>query len=83
MLPNPGVIAAPASITTGMPVSSSFAAVAVSWSAVGSAYLAGYEVEVLPASVAVWQGYGAGLGATAAVIPKAERTVFRARLGPQ
>ena len=44
---------------------------AVAWSPVGSAYLAGYEVEFLPASVAVWQGYGAGLGATAAVIPTA------------
>ncbi|OYW08632.1 MAG: hypothetical protein B7Z53_04385, partial [Rhodospirillales bacterium 12-71-4] len=79
VLPNPGRIAAPASITVGTPVTSSFAALAVSWSPVGSAYLAGYEVEFLPASVAVWQGYGAGLGATAAVIPTAEPTAFRAR----
>ncbi|MGG5890221.1 phage tail protein [Falsiroseomonas sp. HC035] len=79
VLPNPGRIAAPASITVGTPFTSSFAALAVFWSPVGSAYLVGYEVEFLPASVAVWQGYGAGLGATAAVIPTAEPTAFRAR----
>ena len=79
VLPNPGRIAAPASITVGTPTAASFAALTVSWSAVGSAYLAGYEVEFLPASVAVWQGYGAGLGATAASISTAEPTAFRAR----
>jgi hypothetical protein len=35
--------------------------------------LAGYEVEFLPASVAVWQGYAAGLGATAASSPRPSR----------
>jgi hypothetical protein len=79
VLPNPGRISAPASITVGTPVISSFAALAVTWSAVGSAYLAGYEIEFLPASIAVWQGYGAGFGATAASIPTAESTGFRAR----
>lgn len=79
VLPNPGRIAAPPSITVGTPITTSFATLAVSWSAVGSAYLAGYEVEFLPASVAVWQGYGAGFGATAASVPTAEPTGFRAR----
>ena len=67
VLPNPSRIATPASIAVGTPVTSSFAALAVSWSPVGSAYLAGYELEYLPASVVVWQGYGAGFGATAAM----------------
>ena len=69
----------PASRRPTVAPTSSFAALAVSWSAVGSAYLAGYEIELLPASVAVWQGYGAGFGATAASIPTAEPTAFRAR----
>jgi len=60
-------------------VTSSFAALSVYWSPVGSAYLAGYELEFLPASVVVWQGYGAGFGATAASVPTAESTGFRAR----
>ncbi|WP_242531078.1 hypothetical protein [Roseococcus thiosulfatophilus] len=42
-------------------------------------YLAGYELEFRPASVATWQGYGGALGATAASIPTAEPTGFRAR----
>ena len=79
VLPNPGVIAAPATIIVTTPTTPAFAALAVSWSAVPSAHLAGYEVEFLPASVAAWQGYGAGLGATAAAIPTAEPTAFRAR----
>jgi hypothetical protein len=33
----------------------------------------------MPASVAVWQGYGAGLGANAAAVPTQEPTAFRAR----
>jgi hypothetical protein len=79
VLPNPGVIAAPASIAVDTPTGAAFAALGVSWSAVGSAYLAGYEVEFLPASVTSWQGYGGALGATAASIPTAEPTAFRAR----
>ena len=79
VLPNPGVIAAPASISVDTPTGSAFAALGVSWSAVGSAYLAGYELEFRPASVATWQGYGGALGATAASIPTAEPTGFRAR----
>ena len=43
------------------------------------AFLAGYELEFLPASVAVWQGYGGALGATAASVPTTEPTAFRAR----
>jgi len=64
VLPNPGRIATPASTAVVTPVTSSFAALAVSWSPVGNAYLAGYELEFLPASVVVWQGYGVGFGAT-------------------
>ncbi|MDI3307706.1 MAG: phage tail protein [Acetobacteraceae bacterium] len=79
VLPNPGVIAAPASIAVDTPTGAAFAALGVSWSAVGSAYLAGYEVEFRPASVATWQGYGGALGATAASVPTAEPTAFRAR----
>jgi len=79
VLPNSGRIGAPTSITVGTPITTSFAALAVSWSPVGSAHLAGYEVEFMPASVVVWQGYGAGFGATAASIPSAEPTAFRAR----
>ncbi|MCO6418452.1 hypothetical protein JYK14_20120, partial [Siccirubricoccus sp. KC 17139] len=79
VLPNPGVIAAPATITVTAPTTPAFGGLAVSWAAVPSAHLAGYEVEFLPASVATWQGYGAGLGATAAAIPTAEPTAFRAR----
>jgi len=79
VLPNPGVIAAPAAILVETPVAAAFTVMAVSWSAIGSAYLAGYELEFLPASVVVWQGYGAGFGATAALVPTAEPTGFRAR----
>jgi hypothetical protein len=79
VLPNPGVIAAPASITVETPLGTAFAALGVSWSAVGSAYLAGYELEFRPASVATWQGYGGALGATAASIPTAEPTAVRTR----
>jgi hypothetical protein len=79
VLPNPGVIAAPASIAVDTPTGTAFAALGVSWSAVGSAYLAGYELEFRPASVATWQGYGGALGATAASIPTTEPTAFRAR----
>jgi hypothetical protein len=79
VLPNPGVIAAPASIAVDTPTGTAFAALGVSWSAVGSAYLAGYELEFRPASVATWQGYGGALGATAASIPTTEPTAVRAR----
>ncbi len=79
VLPNPGLIATPASIAVQTPSSTSFAALAVSWAAVASAHLANYEVEFMPASVAAWQGYGAGQGATAASIPTAEPTAFRVR----
>ncbi|WPB83652.1 phage tail protein [Sediminicoccus rosea] len=79
VLPNPGVIAAPAAILVETPLGTTFTAIAVSWSAVGSAYLAGYEIEFRPASVAVWQGYAGGFGATAVAIPTAEPTAFRVR----
>jgi hypothetical protein len=79
VLPNPGVIAAPAAIAVATPVTAAFGALGVSWSAVGSAYLAGYELEFMPASVAIWQGYGGALGATAASVPTTEPTAFRAR----
>ncbi|MDT8262830.1 phage tail protein, partial [Roseomonas sp. DSM 102946] len=79
VLPNPGVIAAPVSITVETPQTTAFAVLSVYWSAVGSSHLAGYQVEFLPASVAAWQGYGGSLGATAAVLPTAEPTGFRVR----
>jgi hypothetical protein len=79
VLPNPAVIATPAAILLETQLGTAFAALAVSWSAVGSAYLAGYELQFRPASVAVWQGYAAGLGATAAAVPTAEPTAFRVR----
>jgi len=79
VLPNPGVIAAPATILLETPLAASFTAIGVSWSAVGSAYLAGYEIEFRPASVAIWQGYAGGFGATAVAIPTAEPTAFRVR----
>ncbi len=79
VLPNPGVIAAPAAIAVATPVTATYGALGVSWSAVGSAFLAGYELEFLLASVAVWQGYGGALGATAASVPTTEPTAFRAR----
>jgi hypothetical protein len=66
VLPNPGVIAAPATINVETPAGVSFAIMALSWAAVGSAYLSGYELEFRPASVAAWQGYGGALSATAA-----------------
>lgn len=68
VLPNPGVIATPASITVETPQATVFAVLAVFWAAVGSPHLAGYQVEFLPASVAAWQGYGGSLGATATAL---------------
>jgi len=56
-----------------------FTAMAVSWPAVGSAYLAGYEIEFRPTSVAIWQGYAGGFGATGVAIPTGEPTAFRVR----
>jgi len=73
VLPNPGVIAAPAAILVETPVTIAFTAMAVSWSAVGSAYPVGYEIEFHPTSVAIWQGYAGGFGATAVAIPTAAR----------
>jgi hypothetical protein len=79
VLPNPGVIAAPASISVDTPQAISFAALAIAWTPVGSAYLAGYEVEFRPVSVALWQGFAGGLSATHATIPTTEPTAFRVR----
>ncbi len=79
VLPNPGVIAAPAGIAVETPQVTAFAVLSLAWSPVGSSHLAGYQVEFLPASVAAWQGYGGSLGATAAAIPTAEPTGFRVR----
>jgi hypothetical protein len=79
VLPNPGVIAAPATILVETPLGTTFTAIAVSWSAVGSAYLAVYEIEFCPTSVVVWQGYAGGFGGTAVAIPTAEPTAFRVR----
>jgi hypothetical protein len=79
VLPNPGVIAAPATINVETPAGVSFTAMAISWAAVGSAYLSGYELEFRPASVAAWQGYGGALSATAASIATSEPTAFRLR----
>jgi hypothetical protein len=79
VLPNPGVIAAPATINVETPTGSAFTALSLSWAAVGSAYLSGYELEFRPASVAAWQGYGGALSATAASIATSEPTAFRLR----
>jgi hypothetical protein len=78
-LPNPGVIAAPATVSVETPVASAFTALSLSWAAVGSAYLSGYELEFRPAPVAAWQGYGGALSATAASIATSEPTAFRLR----
>jgi hypothetical protein len=79
VLPNPGVIAAPATISVETPAGISFTSISLSWAAVGSAYLSGYELEFRPASVAAWQGYGGALSATAASIATSEPTAFRLR----
>ncbi len=79
VLPNPGVIAAPATINVETPAGTAFTALSLSWAAVGSAYLSGYELEFRPASVAAWQGYGGALSATAASIATSEPTAFRLR----
>jgi len=79
VLPNPCVIAAPAAILVKTLVAAAFTVMAVSWSAVGSAYLAGYEIEFRLTSVVIWQGYAGGFGATAVAIPTAEPTAFRVR----
>jgi len=79
VLPNPGVIAAPATISVETPSGIAFTALSLSWAAVGSAYLSGYELEFRPASVAAWQGYGGALSATAASIATSEPTAFRLR----
>jgi len=54
-------------------------AISVSWPAVGSADLAGYEIRFRPVSVAIWKGYAGGFGGTAVAIPTAEPTVFHVR----
>jgi len=79
VLPQPGVIAQPASIGVDTPQAMSFTALAIAWAPVGSAYLAGYEVEFQPLSVSLWQGFASGLSATNAIIPTAEPTAFRVR----
>ncbi|MCX7685744.1 MAG: phage tail protein, partial [Acetobacteraceae bacterium] len=79
VLPQPGVIAAPASLAVETPQAVAFAALSVAWAPVGSAYLAGYEVEFRPASVAVWQGFAGGVSAVSATIPTTEPTAFRVR----
>jgi hypothetical protein len=43
VLPNPGMIAAPASISAEAPTGSTFAALGVSWAKVGSGYAGGYD----------------------------------------
>jgi len=53
VLPNPCVIAAPAAILVETPVAAAFTVMPVSWSAVGSAYLAGYEIEFRLTSVVI------------------------------
>ncbi|MFN6954737.1 MAG: phage tail protein [Acetobacteraceae bacterium] len=79
VLPQPGVIAAPATIAVETPQTVAFAALAVAWAPVGSAYLAGYEVEFRPLSVALWQGFAGGVSAVSATIPTAEPAAFRVR----
>lgn len=79
VLPQPGIIAAPATIAVETPQAVAFAALSIAWAPVGSAYLAGYEVEFRPASVAVWQGFAGGVSAVSATIPTTEPTAFRVR----
>jgi len=79
VLPQPGVIAAPATIGVETPQTAAFAALAIAWAPVGSAYLAGYEVEFRPLSVALWQGFAGGVSAVSATIPATEPTAFRVR----
>lgn len=79
VLPNPSIIAAPASIAVATPQGVVFAALGVSWEAVGSAYLAGYELEVQPQGNVLWQGFAAGLAATSAAVPTSVPTAFRVR----
>lgn len=79
VLPNPGLIAAPAAIAVTTPATPQHGGLYVQWAAVRSAHLAGYELEYMPASVATWQGVGAGLGGTAAAVATAEPTAFRVR----
>jgi hypothetical protein len=79
VLPQPGVIAAPASIGVETPQAVAFAALSIAWAPVGSAYLAGYEVEFRPFSVALWQGFAGGVSAVSATIPTTEPTAFRVR----
>ena len=79
VLPQPGVIAAPASLTVETPQTVAFAALAIAWAPVGSAYLAGYEVEFRPLSVTLWQGFAGGVSAVSATIPTTEPTAFRVR----
>jgi hypothetical protein len=83
VLPNPGVIAAPATISVETPADSAFTALSLSWAPVGSAYLSCYELEFRPASVAAWQGYGGALSATAASRHQRADSVQAARRGPQ
>ncbi|GIX10382.1 phage tail protein [Elioraea sp.] len=79
VLPNPSAIAAPAGIAVDTPQGVAFTALAVSWAAVSSAWLAGYELEFLPQGNALWQGFAAGLTATSATVPTAVPTAFRVR----
>jgi hypothetical protein len=46
---------------------------------VGSANLAGYEVEFRLKSVVPWQGFAGALGATSATLPTTEPTAIRVR----
>ncbi len=79
VLPNPSVIAAPAGIAVGTPQTITFNSLSVTWTAVGSAYLAGYEIQFQTISSALWRGYAAGLAGTAVAIPTTEATSFRVR----
>jgi hypothetical protein len=79
VLPQPGVIGTPATITVQTPQTVSFSTLSFAWAAVNSAYLAGYEVEFRPLSVTIWQGFAGGLSALSATIPVAEPTAVRVR----
>jgi hypothetical protein len=69
VLPQPGVIGIPATITVQTPQTVAFSTLSFAWAAVNSAYLAGYEVEFRPLSVTVWQGFAGGLSAVSATSP--------------
>lgn len=78
-LPNPSAISSPTSITVDTPQGVTFNTLSVSWAAVSSAWLDGYELEFKPQGNTLWQGFAAGMTATSAIVSTAVPTAFRVR----